>query len=146
MDYPTPRGETIYAMLSDNNYGKDNYKNIIGKMFSHFLAQAFHSADSNFSLIDKNTQSVVVACEEAENLFTEYRKEPTGVFTKNKVLIIKKLQKFSVALYEWQIKILTEQNALSRLDEETGIIILSKIYYCSETGVVMEASQDNLIV
>jgi len=146
MDYPTPCGETIYAMLSDNNYGKDNYKNIFGKMFSHFLSQAFHSADSNFSLIDKNTQSVVVACEEAENLFAEYRKEPTGVFTKNKVLIIKKLQKFSVALYEWQIKILTEQNALSRLDEETGIIILSKIHYTSETGVVMEASQDNLIV
>jgi hypothetical protein len=48
MDYPMPSSETIYAMLSENNYGKDNYKNIIGKMFPHFLAQAFHSADINF--------------------------------------------------------------------------------------------------
>lgn len=147
MDYSTPSyRETVYAMLSENNYGKDNYKNIIGKRFPHFLAQAFHSADSNFSLIDKNTQSVVVACEEAENLFAEYCKEPAGVFTKNKVLIIKKLQKFSIALYEWQINILTEQNALSRPNEETGIIFLSAVYYSPETGVVMEASQDNLIV
>lgn len=146
MDYPTPCSETVYAMLAENSYGKDNYKNTFGKMFPHFIAQAFQSADSNFSLIDNNTQAVVVACEDAESLFTEYRKEPTGVFTKNKVLIIKKLQKYSVALYEWQIKILTEQNALSSLDEETGIIKLSKIYYSPETGVVMEASQDNLIV
>lgn len=146
MDYPMPSSETIYAMLSENNYGKDNYKNIIGKMFPHFLAQAFHSADINFSLIDNNTQTVVVACEDAENLFAEYRKEPIGVFTKNKLLIIKKLQKFSVALYEWQIKILTEQNALDKLDKETGIMLLSKIYYSPETGVVMEASQDNLII
>ena len=146
MDYPTPGGETIYAMLSDNIYGKDNYINTFGKMFPHFIAQAFHSADSKFSLIDNNTQAVVVACEEAENLFAEYRKEPIGIFTKNKILIIKKLQKFSVSLYEWQIKNLTEQNALSKPNEETGIIFLSAIYYSPETGVVMEASQDNLIV
>jgi CRISPR-associated protein Cas5 subtype I-C len=82
-----------------------------------------------------------VACDDAEKLFSNYRKEPIGAFTKNKFLIIKKLQKFSVALYEWQIKILTEQNALDKLDKETGIMLLSKIYYSPETGVVMEASQ-----
>ena len=36
MDYPTTDGVTIYAMLSDNEYGKQNYKNRTGKQFLVF--------------------------------------------------------------------------------------------------------------
>ncbi len=146
MDYPTKDGETVYAMLSGNDYGKQNYKNKTGNQFSHCISHAFHSADVNFSVIDKNTKSVVVIFGKSESLLEEYRKLPAGIFTKEKIGILKKLQKYSVSLYEWQLKKLTEQKAVSILDEETGIIIIGINYYSPTTGVVLEAIQDNLIV
>lgn len=146
MDYPTAEGETIYAMLSGNDYGKQNYKNKTGKIFSHFIHQAFHSADESFSVIDKNTRSIVVMFGAAGKLVEKYLKQPIGVFTKEKVRIFKKLQKYSVSLYEWQLKKLAEQNAIYLLDEETGILILMKYYYSKETGVILEANQDDLII
>lgn len=146
MDYPTAEGETIYAMLSRNDYGKQNYKNKTGNQFSHFIPHAFHSADENFSMIDKKTRSIVVIFGAAEKLIEKYRKQPIGVFTKEKVRILKKLQKYSVSLYEWQLKKLAEQNGIYPLDEETGILILMKYYYSKETGVVLEAIQEELII
>ena len=146
MDYPTPNGGTVYAMLSGNDYGKQNHKNRTGKLFSHYIPHAFHSADKSFSVIEKNTKSVIVLHGEAERLIEAYRSQPIGVFTKEKVAILRKLQKYSVALYEWQLKKLAEQNALYTLDQETGIIYLPVNYYSQETGVVLEAVQENLIV
>lgn len=145
MDYPTPDGETIYAMLSGNDYGKRNYRNRTGRPFAHCIPQAFHSAELRFSVIDQNTKSVVVMFGDAGDLAEAYRKQPAGIFTKEKVKILKKLQKFSVSLYEWQLKKLAEQYALSLLDEETGVIMLSKNYYSSETGVILDANQEDLI-
>lgn len=146
MDYPTAEGETVYAMLSGNDYGKQNYKNKTGNSFPHFIAQAFLTADENFSVIDENTKTVVAMYGDAENLLGEYRKQPTAVFTKKKAAILKKLLKYGVSLYEWQIKKLSEQNALYTLDAETNMIILSENYYSRQTGVVLEVIQDNLII
>lgn len=146
MDFPTQEGETVYAMLSDNKYGKYNYESRTGKTFAHYISNAFHSADVNFSVIEDNTKSVVVCYGDVETLLTEYQKQPHNVITKEKIEIIKKLQKYSVSLYAWQINTLTEQHALSILDEETGIIILGSHHYSNETGVVMEAIQELLMV
>lgn len=146
MDYLTTDGETIYAMLSGNDYGKQNYKNKTGKLFSHYISQAFHSADKNFSVIDKNTKSIVVMFGAAEKLVKKYRKQPIGVFTKDKVRILEKLQKYSVSVYGWQLKRLGEQNVIYPLDEETGVLILWEHYYSKETGVVLEATQEDLII
>lgn len=146
MDYPTTDGETVYAMLSGNDYGKQNYKNRTGKHFPYYLSQAFRSADANFAMIDKNTKSVVVPFGESEKLIEEYLNQPSGIFTKEKGKILKKLEKYSVSLYEWQLKKLAEQKAIYPLNEETGILILSVGYYSSATGVVSDAVQDNLIV
>lgn len=146
MDYPTSDGETIYAMLSGNNYGKENYKNKTGNQFSHYISQAFRCADENFSMIEKNTKSVIVIFGESESLINEYRKQPVGILTKEKFKILKKLQKYSVSLYEWQMKKLIEQKAVSILDQETGIVILNFDYYSKETGIALESIQENLII
>jgi len=145
MDYPAV-GSTIYQMLAGNGPGKGNYTNRTGNLFSHLIPHAFHSADKSFSVIDQNTKSVVVMFGEAEDLIEKYRKQPEKIFTKEKVQILKRLQKCSVSLYEWQLKQLDEQRALSSLDEDTGIILLSQPYYSEATGVVLEPIQDNYIV
>ncbi|HHW45390.1 MAG TPA: CRISPR-associated helicase Cas3' [Clostridiales bacterium] len=145
MDYPIKEGPSVYAMLSSNRYGKENYRNQTGRPFPHIIPHAFRSAGENFRVIENNTKSVVVEFGESENLIQAYRKEPNKVFTKEKGRILKELQKYSVDLYEWQIKKLSEQKALYPLDEETGVIILAQNYYSQEVGVVMEADQDALI-
>jgi CRISPR-associated endonuclease/helicase Cas3 len=146
MDYPAKEGQSVYAMLSENKYGKENYKNRTGHPFSHCIPYAFRSADQNFNVIDNDTKSVVVIFGNSERLIQEYRQEPVGVFTKEKGRILKELLKYSVGLYEWQLRKLAEQNALYQLDEEAGIIILSHNYYSQEVGVVLEANQEDLIV
>lgn len=146
MDYDTGKDGTVYSMLGCNPTGRGNYKNITGKNCPHFITQAFYTADIEFCVIENNTKSVVVMCAKTEILLDEYRKQPARIMTKDKVRIIQNLQKYSVGLYDWQIKKLSEQNAFTILDEETGIIILSKNYYSQETGVVMEAISEELII
>lgn len=145
MDYPVNQ-DTVYEMLCGNNCGKQNYKYRTGSDFSHYTAHSFHTADESFSVIDQNTKSVVVMFGEAEKLTEEYRNQPVKIITKEKIKILKKLQKYSVSLYEWQLKRLAEQNALYFLDEDTGIMLLSSLYYSLETGVVLEADGDKFIV
>jgi CRISPR-associated endonuclease/helicase Cas3 len=146
MDYPIGKNETVYAMLSSNCSGKQNYQNRTGMQFSRLMAQAFNSANMNFCVIDNNTKSVVVLYGEADDLIEQYQLQPINVLTKEKVQIIKKLQRYSVGLYEWQLQKLSKQQALRLLDEETGIIILDKNYYAADVGLVLEIIQDNLII
>lgn len=145
MDYMTKDGETLYAMLSENDYGKNNYKNKTGDKFPHFISHAFHSADRNFDVIDKNGKSVVVMFDKAESLMEKYKEQPNGIVTKEKVKILKELQKYSVSLYKWQLLKLAEQHAIYALNDETGILCLAANYYSQETGVVLKAIQENLI-
>lgn len=148
MDYPiaTNQAIRIYDLLSRNECGKDNYFNKNGEAFSHAVPQAFYSADINFSVIESNGKSAIALFGDAENLVDLYRGQPSNVFTKEKKNILQKMQKYSVDLYDWQIKKLTEQYALSVLDEETGIILIDKNYYSEDVGVVLEIVQENLIV
>ena len=146
MDYPTNEGESIYKMLSGNDSGKGNYTNMTGNQFPHLISHAFHTADANFSVIDHNGKSVVVMHGGAKNLIEEYRKWNTRLATKEKIQILKELQKYSVSLYDWQLKELDRQRAIDILDDETGIIILDESCYSMETGVIVNAIQKDLIV
>jgi len=143
MDYRSDNG-SIYDMLSINNAGRGNYKNRTGKECPCLIAQAFRTASEKFSVIDKNTESVVVQYSEAEKLMDAYRQQPNDRMTKTKLNIIRKLEKYSVSLYSWEIDKLA--GAISILDEETGIRFLDKFHYAEDIGVVFEADPNNYIV
>ncbi len=143
MDYPVNGNAYIYDMLSKHEEGR---KNCTKKDFSPYIPQAFYAADQSFSVIEQNTKAVVVLWGEAQNLVDEYRRQPAGILTKEKIRLLKKLQSYSVALYDWEICKLSEQYALDLLDEETGILLLAANYYSEETGVVLTSVQDVLIV
>ena len=101
----------------------------------------------NFNVIDNKTKSVVVIYDDAEELIGKYKEQPVNIFTKEKSRILKKLQRYSVELYEWQLQELSRCQALSILDEKTGIIILDRNYYSGDdVGIVIEIIQDNLII
>ena len=144
MDYPTNDGGTIYDMLSFNNMGLGNYKNRTGSNYNCIIAHAFRTADENFYVIDKNAESVVVLYDSAEKLIEIYNKQPKDRITKEKLDIIKKLQKYSVSLYSYEMENLA--SAISILDEEIGIKILNRIHYSEYVGVVFETTPKIYIV
>lgn len=146
MDYPAKDGGWVYKMLSGNAAGKGNYRNITGKDFPCFLSHGFHSADVNFSVIEKNTKTVIIDVGEASELIEKYRNLFGGNITREKVKILNELQRYSVSLYEWQLKKFSEQRALDLLDEETGAIVLNGSYYSDETGIMMDPTHDSYIV
>jgi len=143
MDYPTKDDKTIYEMLSFNKTGHTNYINRTGKACDCLISHAFNTADENFYVIDKNAESVVAEYGEAVALIENYEKQPKHIITKEKIDSIKKLQKFSVSLYAWEMKNLMDIGAIHILDEETGIKILNKNYYSKCVGVVLETDPES---
>lgn len=137
MDYPVKDGKNIYDMLSLNRSGKDNFKNRTGNECRCCIAHAFRTADENFYVIDKNTESIVVIYGQADTLIDAYHRQPKDVITKEKLGIIKKLEKLSVSLYPREIELLTSIQKIHTLDEEIGIKYLDKNHYSDEVGVVL---------
>jgi CRISPR-associated endonuclease/helicase Cas3 len=142
MDCPTDTGESVYEMLSANDLGKNNYKNRKKRAFNGYIAQAFLSADENFSVIDKKTKSVVVSYGKADALKERYK---TAVNIKEKLAIIRELGKYSASLYDYEIDIMESRGALSVLDEEFGIWYLN-LNYSAEVGVLTEMKTENYMV
>lgn len=142
-------GAYIYDMLSLNKLGKQNLSNRTGQSFSHVMAQAFHSADQEFSVIDSKAEPVVVLYGESEDLITKYQSQPPKIVTKEKIKILKQLEKYSVSLYKWQIEQLQHRNAIYPLDstdESLKVFYLDKSYYSQDTGVILDAEMENLII
>ena len=146
MDYPLTDSKTVYDMLSFNEAGKINYYNRTGHVCNCFIAHAFRTADENFYVIDKNAESIVVEYGEAETLIEDYHKLPKNVITKEKLRIIKKLEKFSVTLYSHEMKRLMEVGAIGDLDKEAGIKILGKNNYSKDIGVVLETDPRDYMI
>lgn len=144
MDYPTKTNQTIYEMLSYNETGRGNYKNRTGYDCNCFVAQAFHTADENFCVIDKNTESVVVRYGKAEAIIDAYQRQPKDRITREKIDCIRKLEKLSVSLYSWELEKLA--SSISLLDEETGIKILDKKQYADDVGVILEIDPLSYII
>jgi CRISPR-associated endonuclease/helicase Cas3 len=142
MDFPVDN-YSVYEMLSSNELGKGNYRNRTGKDFNHCLSHCFSSASDAFSVIDNKKQQVVVFYGEAENLIEQYEKTFS---LKEKINIIKKLEKLSVSLYGDCQKLL-EKGIIFKLDkkyDEFGIMVLHK-NYSEEVGVTLEENLDDFI-
>jgi CRISPR-associated endonuclease/helicase Cas3 len=144
MDFPTDKGESIYEMLSTNCIGKINYSNKTRNKFNQYIGHAFSSADENYYMIANNTQSVIVYYEESESLIEQYT-NVTNI--KDKINIIRKLEKFSVSLYrDYELKILTDNHAIDVIDDEFGLHILDKRYYDQQKGVVLKIDPKSLVI
>ena len=146
MDYAIKDGKTIYDMLSMNRTGEGNYRNKTGKDVPCFVRHAFRTAAESFSVIDNKAESVVVMYGEAESLIEIYTKYPRNIVSKEKLTIIKKLEKFSVSLYAHEINNLTNKGAISIMDDESCIKYLSKLYYSKDVGVNTEIDPDTFII
>ena len=121
---------TIYDLLAANNLGVGACEER-GESVDLFFPQAFKTAGKEFSVIDSNTQSVLVPYGDGEKLIALFDK------VQEKKKIYKKLQKaqrYCVNLFENEVAKLKKKNAV--YETKCGVLALKKEFYDGNTGVV----------
>ncbi|HBL84976.1 MAG: hypothetical protein A2Y17_07080 [Clostridiales bacterium GWF2_38_85] len=119
----------LYDLLSFNSIGRNQAKQNNEKLY--FINQAFESAGRNFNSIDNEGIGVIVPYENCLSLLHEAEKNKN---IKDKVMLMRKLQSFSINLFPYEKKLLDDENALT-LIEELGVFIVDKNYYDNEYGI-----------
>ena len=136
MDYITKDGKTtIYSLLDDNPLGTEAYKSR-NNMIYRGLSCAFRTAAEEFSVIDGAQTGIVVPYGDALKLVGAFQ----GCYNpKEKMRILKQLQKYTVSVYSNVIKELDHiERAVEKIDDT--FYLLSPDYYdAEEHGLKREA-------
>jgi CRISPR-associated endonuclease/helicase Cas3 len=135
MDYNlTDQNTTIFNLLNDNSLATIAYQSRNNVMYTG-LPCAFQSAAKAFSVIDAAQTGVIVPYGDALQIIKGYEHcyEP-----KDKMRILKKLQKYTVSVYSHDLKQLESEGAVDKIDDT--FYLLSPDYYdTSEQGLTREA-------
>ena len=143
MDFKTKDNKaTIYSLLSNNPLGTVAYRNRNNKDYSG-LPGAFRTAAEEFSVIDSVQTGIVVPYGDALQLIEEYHEKHYS--PKDKMKILKQLQKYTVSVYSHDLEKLDRvERAVSKIDDT--FYLLSKDYYdADEQGLKREAMLSLLI-
>jgi len=133
MDFSIKGGDTtIYNLLDKNFLGAVAYHNLSNKDYAG-LPCAFQTAAEEFSVIDGIQTGVVVPYGDAPNLVDEFQRsyEP-----KEKMRILKQLQKYTVSVYSSS---LDEIKQASALVDDTFYLLSPDYYDAEELGLRREA-------
>jgi CRISPR-associated endonuclease/helicase Cas3 len=139
MDYRTKHDGTIYDLLTANTQGFACYSNN-GNSNKIEIRSAIRSASDEFFVIESRQTSVIVPYGEGGTLLHKYMR--TSDLARKRELL-RKLARFSVALYDYQVKALDDRRALTTQD---GLIILSKGFYHEKLGVDLDGYHEFLNV
>ena len=142
MDYPIKGGGSIYDLLASNAQGRGAYKNRKDKFDTKppALLAAIRSAAEAFYIIERGGKDVIVPYGEALELVEQYTKSYKDG---EKRELLRKLGRFSVTLYPYQIEYLDKKGVLC---PQEGLVVLEKGFYDSERGVDLEGQKDFLII
>ncbi|HDQ03893.1 MAG TPA: CRISPR-associated helicase Cas3' [Deltaproteobacteria bacterium] len=137
MDYNTKNSlTTIYSLLSNNPLGIVAYRNRNNENYTG-LPSAFRTAAEEFSVIDGVQTGIVVPYGDALQLIEEFHEKHYS--PKDKMKILKQLQKYTVSVYSHDLEKLDRvERAVSKIDDT--FYLLSKDYYdADEQGLQREA-------
>ena len=141
MDYPISqkesiRTDTLLNLLSTNTAAVADYGRVKKENPAIFLRQAFMSAADLFRAIDAPTQGVIVQYgNEGENLVAQLA---SAFDVEKQFALLRRAQQYSVNLFPHEFKILCEQGALLKVQENTDIFYLDKMFYSKKFGISME--------
>ncbi|MDO5716255.1 MAG: CRISPR-associated helicase Cas3' [Tissierellia bacterium] len=151
--------ERYKRMLSDimlDMYFKDYYKNIEGvthyegkqttilnllaecqmaSNINHVLQQSFLTAGESFQAIENAGHGVIVPYGKGKEIIADLLSNSTSIH--EAYALIRKVQNYSINVYEYTIQELCKKGALIFL-EEYGMYILKENYYDEETGLNTE--------
>ena len=107
---------------------------------SSYENQAFASAGMLFKAIDDDTIAVVVPYSEQAEMLIEQLKTTTP----NTVTLLRKLQPYTVNVYENALRRLKEIGAV--YETADGIVVLKAEYYNAEYGIITQTSEPDLLI
>ncbi len=127
------RTETLLEALSQNGMALEEHARIHKSKPNLLLRQSFMSAAKAFRVIDSPAQGVIVqfgaeGIDLVNQLCAEY--DPTKAFD-----LLRRAQQFSVNVFPNVLRHLQDENAVTEVQEGTGILYLNKQYYCINTGL-----------
>ena len=135
-NYPIRDGLTLSDLLSSNDESaraarsfKENTKLL--------LHQSFRMAYSAFQVIPENTVSVLVPFGQGERLIEQLH---STVSMKEKQLLLREAQAYSVSLYQSTFRRLADDGAIRAIDD-AGLFALDARYYDLNAGVILEPNE-----
>ena len=136
-------GGTIHDLLTKNIQGVQNYRSS-GNANSIELWSAIRSAADEFFVIERGKTDIVVPYGESMRIVDEYSQAQDFAVKRNK---LRELRKYTVSLYSYQIKELTDKGALFKSSpDEHGLTILAEGFYDTLLGVDIDGSHEFLCV
>lgn len=151
LKYPLPDGGNAYDLLGFNKAARYQYNTVTHpdgpSAYVHCLAQSFRTVGRLYQVIPNLTKSVVVryhssAGTDSRELLEQLRDEYDP---REKVRIIRKLQDFTVQLFDTDFKKLTERGLITLADDDFELYVLeSDDCYDMNFGVVPDAEQKDL--
>jgi CRISPR-associated endonuclease/helicase Cas3 len=137
MDYPIKDSvHSVYGLLSNNKHGCLALTRRIDKQNTSqpSLRQAIRSASEAFYVIDRGRTEVVVPYGEAMKLLEIYLASDD---IEKKRSLLKRLEKYSVSLYKYQMDALTKKGGVSS-HGYGNISVLTEGFYDENRGVDLE--------
>lgn len=126
------RNDDLFNLLSMNKLSVTAYKATHKDAAPDILLrQSFRTANGEFQVIDSSTRGVVVPYKDGKEIITEL----CGAFALEKQgKLLKLAQRYSVNLFDHQLRKLLEAGAIHEAHEEVGIYYLDERYYSEEFG------------
>lgn len=126
------REDNLFELLSTNQQSINAMKRNNRSSSNLLLNQSFQSACRNFRVIDSCNRGVIVPYgQKGENLIVKL----CGVFDiKKEIKLLKLAQKYSVNMFDHELKIMQERGAISEVKEGSGILYLDEQYYDDVIG------------
>jgi len=141
MDFNIKNTTTVYSLLNDNPLGTVAYKNR-NNMKYFGLPTAFRTAAEEFSVIDGAQIGIVVHYGNSQELVNDF--ERTNEL-KEKIRILKKLQKYTVSVYLNKLQSIIEAHTIRLVDNSFYFLNNEKYYDSTEKGLLLDAEWPVLI-
>lgn len=136
LGYSLQNGKTAVNLMGYNEAARNEYWCEYNTVFKPcLLAQSFKTVGNSFSPIQENTTGVIVPYANSDELLEELYHAKTPQI---KARQLRRLQKFTVNLYQNKLDELFKKGAVS-YNDENGIWVLHKGFYSNVTGINISA-------
>ena len=135
MNYPVAavgRNDDLFNLLSVNNLATEAYSATHQNTSPNILLrQSFRTANGEFNVIDSPTRGVLVPYKDGEKIILELC---STYDIKTQVRLLMKAQRYSINLFDHQMRKLQDAGAIHEVQEGVGIYYLDEQYYSHEFG------------
>ncbi len=122
-------------------------KKIEQQNMQFFLRQPFKTVAKEFKVFDNDTVDIIVPYEEGKQIIEKIREMPKQwVDIADLQMIMKKAKKYTISVYQWEIKKLLENGLLEEFFDKKILALEEKMYsYDYGMDVILEQEVENYI-